>query len=79
MSQQVKKPLTCLQQKVHKNITVKLKNNIEYRGKLSNVDPYMNIILTDAEEYRSDILTSKYGKIVIRGNNVLFIRLEQDF
>ena len=37
MSQQVKKPLTCLQQKVNKNITVKLKNDIEYRGKMSNV------------------------------------------
>jgi len=53
-----------------------LKNEIEYRGKVSNVDPYMNVILTDAEEYEGGKLSANYGKVVIRGNNVLYIKLE---
>ena len=48
-----------------------------YKGVVvSNVDPYMNVILTDAEEYENGRLSANYGKIVIRGNNVLYIKLD---
>ena len=36
----------------------------------------MNVILTDAEEYENGKLSANYGKVVIRGNNVLYIRLD---
>jgi small nuclear ribonucleoprotein len=55
-----------------------LKNEIEYRGKMNNVDSYMNLILLDAEEFNGADAVANYGKVVIRGNNVLFIRLEKE-
>ncbi len=53
-----------------------MKNDIEYRGKVSSVDPYMNVILVDAEEYENGKLSANYGKVVIRGNNLLYIRID---
>ena len=58
---------------------MRLKNEIEYRGKMSNVDSYMNLILADAEEFNGSNVMANYGKVVIRGNNVLFIKLEKEF
>jgi small nuclear ribonucleoprotein len=45
---------------------------------MSNVDTYMNVILVEAEEFNRQDLLANYGKVVIRGNNVLFIRLDKD-
>ncbi|HZD34979.1 MAG TPA: LSM domain-containing protein [Nitrososphaeraceae archaeon] len=77
-SQQSKRPLTVLQRSVNRRVAVRLKSEIEYRGRMSNVDTYMNLILVDAEEFNRQDLLANYGKVVIRGNNVLFIRLEKD-
>jgi small nuclear ribonucleoprotein len=77
-SQQSKRPLTTLQRSVNRRVAVRLKSEIEYRGRMSNVDTYMNLILIDAEEFNRQDLLANYGKVVIRGNNVLFIRLEKD-
>ena len=73
---QAKRPLNTLQKAISKQVSVRLKNEIEYKGKLSNVDPYMNVILMDAEETESGSKKANYGKVVIRGNNVLYIRIE---
>jgi|TARA_Y100000294_G_scaffold34766_1_gene30404 small nuclear ribonucleoprotein len=45
---------------------------------MMNIDQYMNVILTDAEEHSDGSLKANYGKLVIRGNNVLFIRIKSD-
>ncbi len=58
---------------------MRLKNEVEYRGRMNNVDTYMNLILVDAEEFNGSDVVANYGKVVIRGNNVLFIRLEKEF
>ena len=71
-----KRPLSVLQKAINKKASIRLKNDIEYRGKVSNVDPYMNVILTDAEEFENGRITANYGKVVIRGDNVLYVRLE---
>jgi small nuclear ribonucleoprotein len=71
-----KRPLTVLQKATNKLVSVRLKSEIEYRGKMSNVDPYMNVILVDAEESENGSKIANYGKVVIRGNNVLYIRIE---
>jgi small nuclear ribonucleoprotein len=73
-----KKPISVLQKAINKNVTVRLKSDLEYRGKMSNLDPYMNVILSDAEEYNMGTLSANYGRVVIRGNNVLFIRIRDD-
>jgi small nuclear ribonucleoprotein len=45
---------------------------------MNNVDSYMNLILLDAEEFNDSEPVANYGKVVIRGNNVLFIKLEKE-
>ena len=73
---QTKRPLSVLQKATNKQVSVRLKNEIEYRGKMSNVDPYMNVILVDAEESENGAKVATYGKVVIRGNNVLYVKIE---
>ncbi|MEO9295300.1 MAG: U6 snRNA-associated Sm-like protein LSm6 [Nitrososphaera sp.] len=77
-SQQPKRPLSILQRSINRKVAVRLKSEIEYKGRMNNVDSYMNLILTDAEEFNGNDVMANYGKVVIRGNNVLFIRLEKD-
>ncbi len=79
MSQTIaKRPLTILQKNTKKNVIVRLKNEVEYKGKMDNVDSYMNLIMTDAEELKDDKVIANYGRVIVRGNNVLFIKLESD-
>ena len=73
-----KRPLTTLQKSTKKLVTVRLKSEIEYKGKMSNVDSYMNLIMTDAEEIIDGKVIANYGRVIVRGNNVLFIRLEDE-
>jgi small nuclear ribonucleoprotein len=75
MSQQAKRPLNTLQKAINKEVSVRLKMELEYRGKMNSVDPYMNVILLDATEYSGGNPSANYGRIVIRGNNVLFIKI----
>ena len=73
-----KRPLTTLQKQTKKSVIVRLKNDVEYKGKIDSVDPYMNLIMTDAEELRNGKTIEKYGRVILRGNNVLFIKLENE-
>ena len=73
-----KRPLTTLQKSTKKYVIVRLKNDIEYKGKMVNVDSYMNLIMTDAEELKDGKATEKFGRVILRGNNVLFIKLENE-
>lgn len=73
---QTRRPLSVLQKATSKVVCVRLKNELEYRGKMSNVDPYMNVILVDAEESENGNKVANYGKVVIRGNNVLYVKIE---
>jgi small nuclear ribonucleoprotein len=70
-----KRPLTTLQKGINKKVTVRLKSEIEYKGKMNNVDSYMNLIMTDAEEISNGKIVANYGRVIVRGNNVLFIIL----
>ena len=74
-----KRPLTTLQKSTKKNVIVRLKNDIEYKGKMVNVDSYMNLIMSDAEELKDGKAVEKFGRVILRGNNVLFIKLENEF
>jgi len=74
-----KRPLTTLQKNIKKSVTVRLKNDIEYKGKMVNVDSYMNLIMSDAEELKDGKVVEKFGSVILRGNNVLFIKLENEF
>ena len=73
-----KRPLTTLQKNTKKSVIVRLKNDVEYKGKIVNVDSYMNLIMSDAEEIKDGKAVEKYGRVILRGNNVLFIKLEDE-
>ncbi len=45
---------------------------------MNNVDSYMNLIMTDAEEINNGKVVANYGRVIVRGNNVLFIKLENE-
>ena len=74
-----KRPLTVLQKNTKKDVVVRLKSEVEYKGKMENVDSYMNLIMTDAEELNQGKVVGKFGRGIVRGNNVLFIKLENEF
>jgi small nuclear ribonucleoprotein len=50
-----------------------LRGDRDVRGRLRSFDIYLNIVLDNAEEIRSDGTTRKLGTIVIRGENVVLI------
>ena len=62
-----KRPLTILQKNTKKSVTVRLKNDVEYKGKIDNVDSYMNLIMTDAEELKDGKTIEKFGRVILRG------------
>ncbi len=68
-----------LQKSTKRKVVVRLKNEVEYKGKMDNVDSYMNLIMTDAEEVHDNKVIANYGRVIVRGNNVLFIKIEDEF
>ena len=68
-----KKPLNLLVKKLNSDVNIKLKNDIEYRGKMIDCDSHMNIILEGATEYRGNAPTANFGNVVLRGSNILFV------
>jgi small nuclear ribonucleoprotein F len=68
-------PRPMLQDLVDKTIVVRLKwGQTEYKGKLVSLDSYLNLQLSGTEEYIDDKLTGELGQVLIRCNNVLWIR-----
>ncbi|XP_050314017.1 small nuclear ribonucleoprotein F [Anthonomus grandis grandis] len=57
-----------------KAVLVKLKWGHEYKGYLVSVDGYMNLQLANCQEYIDGDVTGNLGEVLIRCNNVLFIR-----
>ena len=74
-----KRPLTTLQKNTKKSVIVRLKNDVQYKGMMENIDSYMNLIMTNAEEIKDGKVIANYGRVIVRGNNVLFIKLENEF
>ncbi|KAK9792252.1 hypothetical protein WJX73_007842 [Symbiochloris irregularis] len=57
-----------------KLVIVRLKWGQEYRGYLVSIDSYMNLHLASAEEFEGEQFSGKLGEILIRCNNVLYLR-----
>eukprot|EP00127_Corallochytrium_limacisporum_P005680 Clim_evm59s210 gene=Clim_evmTU59s210 len=70
------KPFLSIQK--GRQIAVKLKWGLEYRGKLVSYDNYMNIKLKDTVEYAQGKELGKLGEVLIRCNNVLYVRQLED-
>ena len=59
---------------IGKKIHVKLKWGMEYKGLLMSVDSYMNLQMDATEEYIGGEFAGALGEVLIRCNNVLYIR-----
>ncbi|KAL1304047.1 hypothetical protein AAFC00_000484 [Neodothiora populina] len=67
-------PRPMLQSLVNEEVRIRLKwGTSEYTGLLVSVDSYMNIQLSNAEEYMDGKSTGSLGQVLIRCNNVLWI------
>ncbi|XP_054721674.1 small nuclear ribonucleoprotein F-like [Uloborus diversus] len=59
-------------------VIVKLKWGVEYKGVLVSVDGYMNLQLANTEEYNNGQYQGNLGEVLIRCNNVLYLRGVED-
>ena len=59
-------------------VIVKLKWGMEYKGTLLAIDSYMNLQLASTEEFIDGAFAGNLGEVLIRCNNVLYIRAAQD-
>ncbi|MCW3991906.1 MAG: ribonucleoprotein [Candidatus Bathyarchaeota archaeon] len=71
-----RKPLNVLVKSVGSNVIIHLKSNVEYWGRMTRADGYMNIMLKGAKEFNRDGLVANYGDVFIRGNNILYICID---
>ena len=67
-------PIPFLYELIGKSIIVRLKWGIEYKGVLVSFDKYMNLQLREAEEIINNEIKGSLGEIIIRCNNVLFVK-----
>lgn len=67
------RPFDLLSNSIGKDVLVELKGSMSFRGKLKAFDVHMNLILEDAEKLENGEVKTKYGTILLRGDNVLFI------
>lgn len=67
-------PRPLLQSLINEEVIVRLKwGQTEYKGVLVSVDSYMNVQLSNTEEYIDRKQTGTLGQVLIRCNNVLWI------
>ena len=68
-----KRPLDILNDALDSNVLVRLKGQREFRGQLQGYDMHMNLVMDNAEEILADNSIKKFGTIVVRGDNIIFI------
>jgi small nuclear ribonucleoprotein F len=67
-------PRPMLQSLINEDVIIRLKwGQTEYKGRLISVDSYMNVQLSNTEEFIDGKSTGSLGQVLIRCNNVLWI------
>jgi small nuclear ribonucleoprotein (snRNP)-like protein len=75
---QTKRPFDVLSRNIGKNVYIRLKGAQVVKGTFLGYDPHWNISLAEAEECRNHRRVP-LGKLILRGNNVLFVsELDRD-
>lgn len=72
--QDIVNPKPFLNGLIGKAVIAKLKWGMEYKGFLVSVDSYMNLQLASTEEWVDGKLAGNLGEVLIRCNNVLYVR-----
>ncbi len=67
------RPFDTLNEALNKSVMVELKGKLQFRGTLKAFDVHMNLVLENAEQLENGQTKTKYGKLVLRGDNVLLI------
>jgi small nuclear ribonucleoprotein len=67
------RPFDLLNDALNKEILVVLKGDKQVRGKLKAFDIHMNLNLEDASQIENGEMKKNYGKILIRGDSVIFV------
>jgi small nuclear ribonucleoprotein (snRNP)-like protein len=65
--------MPLLQGCLNKTVGVYLKNDMAYEGLLVECDEYMNMLLENVVEYNNGGERTRYGKVLIRGNNIQYV------
>ncbi len=69
---QTKRPFEVLSRNIGLSVTVRLKGSKNIVGTFLGYDPHWNISLAEAQEFREDEKVT-LGKVILRGNNVLYV------
>ncbi len=67
------RPLDTLNKAKGSTVLVRLKGGREIRGKLVAYDTHVNLVIEEAEQLDEDGASKRYGEMIIRGDNVVFI------
>ena len=74
MNEYIVNPKPFLADLTGKTVRVKLKWGMEYQGTLISSDAYMNLQLERTEEYINGNFAGMLGEVLIRCNNVMYIK-----
>ncbi|MAF89047.1 MAG: small nuclear ribonucleoprotein [archaeon] len=66
------RPFDSLNQSLGNPVILRLKDGGEIRGILKAFDVHMNVVLEDTEETDSES-TKRFGTLIVRGDNIIFI------
>jgi len=67
------RPLDILNESLETPVIVRLKGGRDFRGELQGYDVHLNLVLDKAEELKDGEIVRKFGTIVVRGDNVVYI------
>lgn len=68
-----KRPLDALNKAIGSTVLVGIKGGRELRGKLISYDTHLNLALEETEEVQSGEASKRFGTMIIRGDNVVFV------
>jgi len=67
------RPFDMLNDAIGKEVLIILKGSVQIRGTLKAFDVHMNIVLENASQLVDGETKTKFGKVMLRGDNVLLI------